>query len=105
MVPSEWFFGFYQQNPIIPDVDGGDAGAYVLEITYLTGCMAEEAVNVTITNQPLTPAINTDLNVCNDEDIILYLIYNAEQCHLPVVSGLPETYQPPIASTNTLSIS
>ncbi|MCB0565897.1 MAG: gliding motility-associated C-terminal domain-containing protein [Phaeodactylibacter sp.] len=90
-----------QQNPIIPDVDGGDAGAYVLEITGLTGCMAEEVVNVTITNQPLTPAINTDLNVCNDEDIILTSSITLNNATYQWYQGLPGDGQPPIASTNT----
>lgn len=60
-----------QQNPVIPNVSAGNAGAYVLQITGLTGCVAEEVVNVTITNLPLTPAINTSLNVCNDDDIVM----------------------------------
>jgi hypothetical protein len=59
------------ENPIIPNVDGSDAGAYLLEIVGLTGCVAEEVVNVTITDLPLTPSVVTGLSICNDEDIIL----------------------------------
>jgi gliding motility-associated-like protein len=60
-----------QQNPIIPNVSAADAGAYVLQITGLTGCVAQEVVNVTITNLPLTPSINTNQNVCSEDNIVL----------------------------------
>jgi gliding motility-associated-like protein len=60
-----------QQNPIIPNVSAADAGAYVLQITGLTGCVAQEVVNVTITNQPLTPAIQAVQNICTEDDIVL----------------------------------
>ncbi|MCB9052791.1 MAG: gliding motility-associated C-terminal domain-containing protein [Lewinellaceae bacterium] len=90
-----------QQNPIIPNVDGSDAGAYVLQITGLTGCIAEEVVNVSITNQPLTPVINTDLNVCNDEDIVLSSSITLNNATYHWYKGLPGDGQPPVASTNT----
>lgn len=90
-----------QQNPVIPDVNAGDAGAYRLEITGLTGCVADEVVNVSITNQPLTPAINTDLNVCNDEDIILNSSITLNNAMYHWYKGLPGDGQPPVATTNT----
>jgi gliding motility-associated-like protein len=60
-----------QENPVIPNVDADDAGAYRLEIVGLTGCVAEEVINVSISNLPLTPTLVTNLNVCNDDDIVL----------------------------------
>jgi hypothetical protein len=59
------------ENPIIPDVDSNDEGIYEVEIEGLTGCTAVEVVDVTITDLPLTPAIITDLNICNDTTIVL----------------------------------
>ncbi|MCO6490335.1 MAG: gliding motility-associated C-terminal domain-containing protein [Phaeodactylibacter sp.] len=90
-----------QQNPVIPNVDGSDAGAYVLEIRGLTGCVAEEVVNVSITNQPLTPAIVTDLNVCNDEDIILSSSITLNNAMYHWYQGLPGNGGAPVASTST----
>ena len=78
-----------QQNPIIPNVTAANAGAYVLQITGLTGCVAEEVVNVTITNQPLTPAINTSLNVCNDDDIVMNSSVTLNNAIYRWYSGLP----------------
>lgn len=78
-----------QQNPILPNVTANDAGAYVLQITGLTGCVAEEVVNVTITNQPLTPAINTSLNVCNDDNIVLNASVVLNNATYRWYSGLP----------------
>lgn len=90
-----------QQNPIIPNVDGGDAGAYVLQITGLTGCVAEEVANVSITNQPLTPVINTALNICSDDDIVLNSSITLNNATYHWYSGLPGSGQPPAASTST----
>lgn len=89
-----------QQNPIIPNVDNSDAGAYVLEITGLTGCVAESVVNVDITNQPLRPSVDTDLNICADEDIILNSSITLSNATYHWYNGLPGDGQPAIASTN-----
>jgi len=90
-----------QQNPIIPNVTAGDGGAYVLQITGLTGCVAEEVVNVSITNQPLAPAINTALSICSDDDIVLNSSIILTNATYHWYRGLPGDGQPPVANTNT----
>jgi gliding motility-associated-like protein len=59
------------ENPILPNVDQDDAGAYVVTIEGITGCVAEGVVNVTIINQPLTAQVQANDQQCADEDIVL----------------------------------
>ena len=87
------------ENPIIPNVDADDAGAYRLEIVGLTGCVAEEVVNVTITDLPLTPSVVTDLNVCNDEDIVLQSSITLSNATYHWYEGLPP-FGNALSSTN-----
>lgn len=60
-----------QENPVLPNVDASDAGAYVLTIQGITGCVAEAVVNVDIINQPLTPSLTAANQQCADEPIVL----------------------------------
>lgn len=59
------------ENPILPNVDQDDAGAYVVTIEGITGCVAEGVVNVNIINQPLTAEVQANEQQCADEDIVL----------------------------------
>ncbi len=59
------------ENPIIANIDGDDAGAYRVEIEGVTGCTVDGVVQVVIEDLPLTPNIVTSENVCVDEDIVL----------------------------------
>lgn len=60
-----------QENPILPNVDEDDAGAYVLTIEGLSGCVAQEVVNVNVIDQPLTSTVVADAQQCGDESIVL----------------------------------
>ena len=59
------------ENPVIPTVDAGNEGSYMVEVTGITGCTAIGTVEVSIKDLPLTPFIETDQQVCVGDDIIL----------------------------------
>ena len=59
------------ENPVLPNVDGDDAGAYVVTVEGITGCVADGVVNVTIINQPLAAEVQANDQQCADEDIVL----------------------------------
>jgi len=60
-----------EENPVLPNVDQNDAGAYVVTIEGITGCMAEGVVIVDITDQPLTSEVQVNAQQCAEEDIVL----------------------------------
>lgn len=60
-----------QENPVLPNVDQDDAGAYVLTIEGLSGCTAQEVVNVSVNGQPLTPVLMVNAQQCGDEAVEL----------------------------------
>ena len=59
------------ENPMLLNIDGDDAGTYRVEIQGITGCTAEGVVQVVIEDLPLTPSIQSVENVCIDEDVVL----------------------------------
>lgn len=59
------------ENPILPNVDQDDAGAYVLSIEGITGCIAEEVVNVDVTGQPLAATVLAAGQQCAEDPIVL----------------------------------
>jgi gliding motility-associated-like protein len=60
-----------QQNPVIPNVDEDDSGAYVVTIEGLSGCTAEGVVNVAVSGLPLTPVLNANTQQCGDDPVEL----------------------------------
>ncbi|WP_421946760.1 gliding motility-associated C-terminal domain-containing protein [Phaeodactylibacter xiamenensis] len=60
-----------QQNPVIPNVDEDDSGAYVVTIEGLSGCTAEGVVNVAVSGLPLTPVLQTNAQQCGDDPVEL----------------------------------
>lgn len=90
-----WFFDgnliSVDENPIIPNIDGSDAGSYLVEITGLTNCTAIASVQVAIEDLPLTPLINTNSNFCTDEDVVLNssVIPNGSSVSYNWFRGLP----------------
>jgi len=59
------------QNPVIPNIGVNNEGPYRVEIRGITGCIAENVVNVNIENLPLTPQIQTTTSICSVDDISL----------------------------------
>ena len=64
-------FMSFDENPVIPNVEAGNAGSYVVEVTGITGCTAEGIVQVPIELSPALPMILTENNICTTEDIVL----------------------------------
>lgn len=87
--PSGNFFST-AQNPVIPNVQASDSGPYRVEVrSGITACEVEGVVIVSITGLPLTPAIQTDLSVCTDEDILLSTSSVLSNATYHWYSGLP----------------
>lgn len=59
------------QNPVIPNIDADDEGAYRVEIRGLTGCTAEGVVIVDIQDLPLSPTLLTNTSACRLDDLLL----------------------------------
>jgi gliding motility-associated-like protein len=61
-----------QENPIIPNASGDDAGSYTVTIQGLTGCVASGEVQVAIEDLPITPTIAFQDNaICSFDDIVM----------------------------------
>lgn len=56
---------------MIVGIDADDQGPYKVEITGLTGCVAEGIVNVNIEDLPLTPELQMPPSLCVDDDLLL----------------------------------
>ncbi|MGB3547323.1 MAG: gliding motility-associated C-terminal domain-containing protein [Saprospiraceae bacterium] len=59
------------ENPVIPGISEANEGAYRVEILGLTGCMAENTVNVTIQDLPISPQLSAPMAVCTGTPIPL----------------------------------
>ena len=71
----KWYFNdvliSVAENPVIPNIDLNDEGAYRVVIRGLTGCEAEGIVNVSVEALPITPHIETASTICLHEDLVL----------------------------------
>jgi gliding motility-associated-like protein len=59
------------RDPIIPNIDEDDEGAYRVEIRGLTGCTAEGVVIVDIQELPISPTLLTNTSACLVDDLLL----------------------------------
>jgi gliding motility-associated-like protein len=60
-----------QQNPVIPSINENNAGAYIVEVTGITGCTSTGTVIVNIEDLPLSPTLLTQAQICTVDDLVL----------------------------------